>query len=904
MTTPPLDLPPLPPSLAARFSVEARLGAGGFGAVLRCRDQRTGATIALKLLRLEDADSRARFAREARATASLVHPGLVDVRDHGATPEGHPWIAYEFVEGSSLADRMTSGAPLRSAEVRRLGRVLADAVGALHRAGLIHRDLKPDNVLLRRDGSPVLCDLGLARRLDPTAATVHTLEGMVLGTPAYMAPEALRGQPATPATDTFSLAATLAHAWWRTLPWGAGELREVLRSLASGRPLRAPSGARREDPGLARALERALDLDPARRPPLEQLARELARPEVQDPAATRVHAPARVDPVGATPTRPRTGAPSRRAVQLAGSTRRRRRAHPARLALLSTLAALGVGWLLAQRAGTPAAPLAAPLAAAPAEVAAPGAAAAPAPPPSPGVRPAPAALLDARAALETLVHVPDPAEDVSRWEQLVRSRTVAFQVLADGAIAPRLEAYLHALAAWVNPGGGAAAQPPLAEVEPLARELEAMGQNLVARFGMLARGGTPRRKRDALAALLTQRRVVENVKQALLELGPPEARAGPARLLVGLALTSGFAPRRISAWASAAAAYLDQAAPSSRVAGPQARALTRALADAALVAAERAVAPCDALAAWSRVLSRAFEAAGDPTSAGLDLGWRSGLMTGLTVASTCDAGEGDEGWSLVELAARGLGPRDGEDQDRAALTRTHDQVWRKVEQALRGRGGPLAGTRDAGLRRVRALLASLRQAASPRPEVPDSALWAARRISLADQRVAEALTPGQPSWLAFVRFSRPGLRDRVEALAERDLALALRALFFATLDGLAVSMDRLESGASILVHGDPVAIQLVDLLTRPAHHDWEEGWGTVPEVSSHLEHLRKHAEAGRTLLAGSIEDLCEALATEFSDDPGAQDLGLALGRRISPDLIPAGLAPSLDRFRQRAEGAP
>src|SRR5512142_1789748 len=198
------------PRVVAHFDVVGRLGAGGMGVVYRARDRVLGRDVALKLVLPEhagDPATRQRFLREARAAAVLSHPGIAAVYEAGeaaADESGGPpplYIAEELVEGETLADRLRRG-PLAIDEVLRLGAQMAEALGEAHVRGIVHRDVKPSNVMVTGDGRLKVLDFGLARRhvwegapLASNAETVsRTAPGLVVGTPAYMAPEQIAGE--------------------------------------------------------------------------------------------------------------------------------------------------------------------------------------------------------------------------------------------------------------------------------------------------------------------------------------------------------------------------------------------------------------------------------------------------------------------------------------------------------------------------------------------------------------------------------------------------------------------------------------------------------------------------------------------------------------------------------------
>ncbi len=263
----------IPATLTARYRAIRRLGRGGFGEVLLADDLELGRPVALKLIGAAglDAGAAARVRREIRHTAGIRHAHVVEIYDGGLVEGGGAWIAYRFVDGPTLEAELAAG-PLPVAAVARLGAALADALATLHQGGVIHRDVKPANVMLSgAERTPLLCDFGLARPI--SGATFETSAGMVLGTPAYMAPELFSGDPATAASDQFSLGACLLEAWSGRLPWGSADLVEVLSAWRTGRlpPLPEPASP------LGRVLVRALAFRPEDRfPDLDSLGTTLA----------------------------------------------------------------------------------------------------------------------------------------------------------------------------------------------------------------------------------------------------------------------------------------------------------------------------------------------------------------------------------------------------------------------------------------------------------------------------------------------------------------------------------------------------------------------------------------------------------------------------------------------------
>jgi serine/threonine protein kinase len=194
--------------LSDRFEVLAQAAKGGMGTIYKARDRQTGDLVAVKLLHAADGESRLRFEREVAILAGLKHPRIVGYVAHGATTEGKPYLAMEWVDGETLHARLHH-TPLAVEETLQLGRDVAEALGHAHAAGIVHRDIKPTNLIARdRDlGRISILDFGVAR--GPTTGGL-TSTGALVGTPAYMAPEQARGERELgPAVDVFALGCVL-----------------------------------------------------------------------------------------------------------------------------------------------------------------------------------------------------------------------------------------------------------------------------------------------------------------------------------------------------------------------------------------------------------------------------------------------------------------------------------------------------------------------------------------------------------------------------------------------------------------------------------------------------------------------------------------------------------------------
>ncbi|XVQ09466.1 serine/threonine-protein kinase [Spirillospora sp. CA-255316] len=278
-----------------RFELLERLGSGGMGTVWRAQDLALHREVALKEVRVADAPPdedpvraakmRERVLREARALARLDHPSVVTVHHIVDSSEtAHPWIVMELVRGRSLEDRLQDGT-MPPAEAAETGRGILAALRAAHAAGICHRDVKPANVLLREDGSPVLTDFGIAALRESTRVTAT---GGLVGSPLYIAPERLRGEEGNPASDFWSLGMLLYVAVEGHHPMRRDSPVATLAAVMGG----TVPPPRQAGP-LTPVLHALLVPDPAARPAPEQLDRMLAQaasgrapiPAVPNPAA-------------------------------------------------------------------------------------------------------------------------------------------------------------------------------------------------------------------------------------------------------------------------------------------------------------------------------------------------------------------------------------------------------------------------------------------------------------------------------------------------------------------------------------------------------------------------------------------------------------------------------------------
>ena len=253
----------------SHYRIEDRLGAGGMGVVYLARDLALGRLAALKLLpRESDPAARQRLLREAQACARLQHPGIATYYEAGEE-EGEVFVAMEYVRGRTLRDVLRDG-PLPPARVLAVGGTLLEALAHAHAAGVLHRDVKPENVMIADDGRAKLLDFGLAKRLVPEGQGVDqptlslvTTEGAIVGTPGFLAPEQLRGETVDERVDLFAVGALLyeAVAGAPAFP-GTTPMARVAATLSSSP---APLAADRGPAGIEKVLACAMAREPGRR---------------------------------------------------------------------------------------------------------------------------------------------------------------------------------------------------------------------------------------------------------------------------------------------------------------------------------------------------------------------------------------------------------------------------------------------------------------------------------------------------------------------------------------------------------------------------------------------------------------------------------------------------------------
>ncbi len=277
---------PEPGTVVGPYVVGKVIGRGGMGVVLEAMDQRLDRRVAIKMLAAGAAyrdELSERFKRESRAVAAISHPNIVELFDIGSYA-GQPYAVMEYLDGELLSDRLTR-APLTVEEIRQLGAQIADALAKAHQCDVIHRDLKPHNIMLvsrstadhpptaaQDSGLVKLFDFGLSRALGDRRATTDgntvdgdTQAGAILGTPGYMAPEQALGEPATAAADIFALGCILFEAFYRKRAFeGTSGIRRHQATLNAAPP--TDPIRRRDDLDLAILIDQCLAKDPGDRP--------------------------------------------------------------------------------------------------------------------------------------------------------------------------------------------------------------------------------------------------------------------------------------------------------------------------------------------------------------------------------------------------------------------------------------------------------------------------------------------------------------------------------------------------------------------------------------------------------------------------------------------------------------
>ena len=274
-------VPAVPRLIDNKYRIEQLLGRGGMGGVYRARDMRLDRLVAVKVVRAElmgDPEARRRFRREAQIIARLQHPSIVAIYDYGTFPHGGAYLVMELVRGEDLRRVLQKEGRLDPRQAMRILTAVCDAIETAHRGGVLHRDLKPENILLPGAGVDAkVLDFGVAKvvadeapapdRLQTSDQSLLTTAGMIIGTPAYMAPEQFHGTALDGRTDVFSLGVVAYEMLTGELPFGRGSLGEVILAHARGAP---PMSGMNISPATERAIRVALDVNPDRRPPSPQ----------------------------------------------------------------------------------------------------------------------------------------------------------------------------------------------------------------------------------------------------------------------------------------------------------------------------------------------------------------------------------------------------------------------------------------------------------------------------------------------------------------------------------------------------------------------------------------------------------------------------------------------------------
>ena len=259
--------------VGGRFEILSLAAEGGMGRVYRARDAQNGNVVALKLLRIIESDAVARFRRETEALTRLDHPGVVRHVAAGTTDDGLPYLVMDWIEGEALRKRIGRTGPLEPEQVVTLAGALAGALAHAHGRGIVHRDVKPSNVIVPGDefARAVLVDFGLARTPDDDV----TRTGMLVGTPIYMAPEQVRGHDVTAASDVFSLGCAMYECLSQTTPFAANGATAVLARVLFDEPVPIERIAPRTPEPLAALVGAMLHKTASERPSMNDVLRAL-----------------------------------------------------------------------------------------------------------------------------------------------------------------------------------------------------------------------------------------------------------------------------------------------------------------------------------------------------------------------------------------------------------------------------------------------------------------------------------------------------------------------------------------------------------------------------------------------------------------------------------------------------
>jgi tRNA A-37 threonylcarbamoyl transferase component Bud32 len=295
--------------VAGRYRLQSQIGGGGMGAVWLAQDELLGRRVAVKQVltpsgvSAEEADQqRQRALREGRIAARLSHPHAISVYDV-ALEHGQPWLVMEYLPSRSLAEVLTEDGVLRVDQAAQIGAQVADALAATHAAGIVHRDVKPANILIGEGGAVEglvkITDFGISHA---SGDVTLTQTGQITGTPAFLAPEVAQGRPMTEASDVFSLGATLYTCLEGTPPFGMEDNALGMLHRVAGGDVVPP----RRSGALTQPLQKILAADPADRPTMPQVRDELAKLAAGRDGDTTTILLARTDLGSASPGRTRT----------------------------------------------------------------------------------------------------------------------------------------------------------------------------------------------------------------------------------------------------------------------------------------------------------------------------------------------------------------------------------------------------------------------------------------------------------------------------------------------------------------------------------------------------------------------------------------------------------------------
>lgn len=276
--------------LSQRYELEEKIGDGGMAAVYRGRDLRLNRVVAIKILHphhAADLNFRKRFIHEAQSAANLRHPSIVDIYDEGEEDRQH-YIVMEFVDGSDLKSMILRYKQLPVQQVLQIAAAIADGLDAAHQLGMVHRDVKPQNILVTLDGTAKITDFGIAKS---SLSTAQTDTGVTFGTADYISPEQARGQPATAQSDIYALGVTIYEALTGQLPFtGDTAVAVALQHVGS-----KPPPIRRHNPNVSASLEqlvmRSLAKNPAERPVSAREFANLLRAQEESEVRDTAHQP-------------------------------------------------------------------------------------------------------------------------------------------------------------------------------------------------------------------------------------------------------------------------------------------------------------------------------------------------------------------------------------------------------------------------------------------------------------------------------------------------------------------------------------------------------------------------------------------------------------------------------------